>query len=115
MVMVFLKEMVGEKHAMDLLLTGKLISAEEAKSIGLVNYVFPEKQFEEETSKILKTILTNSANAIVETKKLYKSFKIETIKKDLAVAVSKNAQMRKTKDCKEGIQAFLEKRKAIWS
>ncbi|MHA1673182.1 MAG: enoyl-CoA hydratase/isomerase family protein [Promethearchaeota archaeon] len=63
-----LTRLVGPQHAKDLIFTGKIISAEEAKRIGLVIDVFPHEEFDEKLAKICHKILKNSQNAITECK-----------------------------------------------
>ncbi len=65
-----LTRLVGPLHAKEMMFTGRIISAEEAKRIGLVNDVFSAEEFDEKLSKIYDKILKNSQNAISECKML---------------------------------------------
>jgi methylglutaconyl-CoA hydratase len=114
MVMVFLKDMIGEKQAKDLLYSGKLISAERAEQIGLITKFFADDDFEKEVNSYITKLLENSPQAISTTKKLYNQFKTLEISEALEHAARENAVARSTPDCKEGIAAFLEKRKPSW-
>ena len=114
LVMVYLQKYIGEKKAMDLLLTGKLIDANEAASIGLISNVFEEKSFENDVANYLEALLKNSPNSLIETKKLFRNSANLNHKDALELAAAMNANIRQHADCQEGITAFLEKRKPIW-
>lgn len=114
-VMVFLRQIVGEKVANDLLFSGRLITANEAKSLGLVNHVYSDMEFEESCKNYIEKLLNNSPQAQENTKKLLREIKSLSLEKALEIAVKSNAETRESFDCKEGIAAFLEKRNANWS
>lgn len=114
-VMVFLCKIVGEKVAKDLLFTGRLLTAKEAKSIGLVSHVYADNDFELSCDTFLSKLSLNSPQALKSTKELFKSVQELPMQEALNLAVKKNAETRASYDCKEGISAFLEKRKAVWS
>ncbi|MHA1612470.1 MAG: enoyl-CoA hydratase/isomerase family protein [Promethearchaeota archaeon] len=65
-----LTRLVGPLHAKEMIFTGRIISAEEAKRIGLVNDVFSAEEFDEKLGKICDEIFKNSQNAISECKML---------------------------------------------
>jgi len=108
---------IGHRYAEDLLLTGRTISAQEAKMIGLVNEVYPDKATMEQKVNewIQQQILPKSAVALrVATKVVRKRFN-ERLKTDLKVYEKIYMdELMKTHDGKEGLNSFLEKRKPIW-
>lgn len=115
LVMVFLKEIVHEKNAMDLLLSGRLISAQEAKEIGLVSAVFSSEEFTRASRDYIQNLCENSPSSMKESKRLFRQLKNVRISDQLEIAAEENAKKRMTEDCKEGISSFLEKRKAKWA
>jgi methylglutaconyl-CoA hydratase len=110
----FLLLQVGEKQARDLLLTGRLIDAAEAHSLGLVTRVVPSDQLDAAVSELATTLLANSPCSMRATKHLLHRQEIERLSRNLRAAVHTNAELRATDDFREGVAAFLEKRKPIW-
>jgi len=113
-VSVFLTRQVGEKRARDLLLTGRLIEATEAKEMGLVNEIVSPENLMNRAHQLAETILAASPSSITRAKHLLVSAAAASVDHDLERAVLESARVRCTPDFKEGIAAFLEKRKPIW-
>ncbi len=112
--MVPLARSVGRKKALEMLFTARLISAWEAKEIGLVNRVVPDDRLEEETLSLAKEITQYSLETIGLGKKtFYEQWDLtEAQAYNLAVEViSYNCT---TPVGREGVLAFLEKRRPIW-
>ena len=109
-VSVFLVRMIGEKHARDLLLSGRLIDAAEAVRIGLINEVVPADQIVARAKQLAGDLAANSPQSLAATKQLL----VGNIEKALDAACKLNATARQTEDCKEGVKAFLEKRPPRW-
>lgn len=105
-----LTQLVGRGKAMELILTGDLISAQEAKSIGLVNHVTATKtELIELAHKILNKILTKGPLAIsAAIKSINEGFHFEQA--GYASEVENFSALTATKDFAEGTGAFLEKR-----
>jgi methylglutaconyl-CoA hydratase len=114
-VSVFLRRQVGEKIARDLLLTGRLIPAQEAHRLGLVNEVVPAAALEARTLELANTLLANSPSSLVATKKLLRESQEPGIDGEISRAIEANAAIRTTADFREGLAAFLEKRPPKWS
>ncbi len=106
---------VGHKIARDLLLTGRLFEAAEAHRCGLVNEVVPPERLRERARELAGQLLENSPSSIRATKKLINGFIAAALDQQIADAVEDNARIRTTADFREGISAFLEKRKPRWS
>ncbi|HLA15121.1 MAG TPA: enoyl-CoA hydratase/isomerase family protein, partial [Gemmatimonadaceae bacterium] len=70
MVMTMLRRSVGEKHAFDLVSTGRVLSAAEAERIGLVSRVFSSAEFEKASAAVLGKLAAASASALAATKTL---------------------------------------------
>jgi methylglutaconyl-CoA hydratase len=110
----FLLLQVGEKKARDLLLTGRLIDADEAWSLGLVTKIVPEAELMTEARNLAQSLLQNSPQAMERVKRLLSAFSRTALDAEIAEAIEQNAEARQTPDFEEGIRAFLEKRKPVW-
>ncbi len=113
-VSVFLLEMVGEKKAKALLLSGRTLDAEEALSMGLVTEVVPEGELAARTQALAALLLKNSPESMSAIKKLLSGYAKERLDRDLMRAMRWNEKIRNSPDFKEGLQAFLEKRDPVW-
>jgi methylglutaconyl-CoA hydratase len=111
----FLVRQVGEKHARDLLLTGRIFDAAEAYRLGLVNEVVSPEHLMTRAREVAATLLENSPLSLVATKRLIAGFGFEELNRQIAAAIDENARSRTTADFREGITSFLEKRKPRWS
>ncbi len=114
-VSTFLLRQVGEKHARDLLLTGRIVGAEEAHRIGLINEIVPAEQLIERARELASQLMENSPASLVCTKRLFSDHARVQLDTQIQAAVRENAAIRATKDFREGISSFLEKRKPQWS
>jgi methylglutaconyl-CoA hydratase len=115
LVSVFLRRQIGEKHARDLLLSGRIIGAEEAYRLGLVTEIVPAGMLAERARAIATTLIASSPAGIAGTKRLLVRNEEATIKADLEHAMRANAEIRSTDDFREGLAAFLEKRDPKWT
>jgi methylglutaconyl-CoA hydratase len=113
-VSVFLTRQIGEKHARDLLLTGRLVDAAEAKQLGLINEIFTAEQLMQRTRELAETLIEASPSSVTRAKRLLVCAAASSLDADLERAVLENARIRCTADFKEGLASFLEKRKPIW-
>jgi len=113
-VSVFLTRQIGEKRARDLLLTGRLVEAQEARELGMVNEIVPADQLMARAHELAGTILAASPSSITRAKHLLVSAACAGVDHDLERAVLESARVRCTPDVKEGLAAFLEKRKPVW-
>jgi methylglutaconyl-CoA hydratase len=111
----FLIANIGEKRARDLLLTGRIFGAEEAQRLGLVNEIVAPEQLMARARELAGQLLENSPASLQATKRLLSSYTREQLDRQGTQAVQGNAQIRQTADFKEGITAFLEKRKPTWT
>ena len=111
----FLIANVGEKRARDLLLTGRIFGAEEALKLGLVNEIVSPEHLMARAHELAAQLVENSPSSLQATKKLLSSYTREQLDRQVKQAVQGNAAIRQTADFKEGITAFLEKRKPTWT
>jgi methylglutaconyl-CoA hydratase len=114
-VMVYLLRRIGEGPARDLLLTGRLLDANEALELGLVNSVVPMESLDELVeASARKLIEENSAQSMKRVKAMIPKVQELDLESALEYAVKQNAEARGTQDCRKGIQAFLEKKPIRW-
>jgi methylglutaconyl-CoA hydratase len=113
-VSVFLLEMIGEKKAKALLLSGKILEAEEAWSLGLVTEIVPEGELIARVNALAAQLLKNSPDSMAAVKKLLCGFAKDRLDRDLARAMRWNEKIRNSPDFREGLQAFLQKRDPVW-
>src|SRR5437870_5255984 len=114
-VSTFLLRQVGEKQARDLLLTGRIITAEEALRIGLINEIVPAEKLSSRARQLAAQLMENSPTSLRFTKRLLNDHARAELDAQIEAAVRENAAVRSTADFREGITAFLEKRKPHWS
>lgn len=107
---VILVRNVGEKHAKELLLTGKLISAQEAHRMGLVNKVVPRESVLSEALALATEVASNAPSSLSLTKELLQALPGMGLEDGFRLAAVANAWVRQTGDLAEGIAAFFEKR-----
>ncbi len=115
LVAIFLRRQIGEKHARDLLLTGRIIDATEAYRIGLITEIVPAEQLMDRAHVLAATLAAASPTAVARTKKFLLGFDDGAIRSELEAAIDANATIRATPDFQEGVAAFLEKRAPKWS
>jgi len=113
-VSAFLRGQIGDKRSRDLLLTGRLIKAQEAFDLGLITRVVSEQDLMVEARRLAWTLLRNSPAAMQATKRLLSEHAHHHLDQETESAIAANAEARNTEDFKEGIRAFLEKRKPEW-
>lgn len=112
---VFLSRNIGRKKAVELLFTGNFMSAREALQHGLVNKVVPAELLDEETEKLAKEITKQSLNIIgLGKRQFYQQINMEDFQA-LNYSTEVISLNSKHPDAKEGIRAFLEKRKPVWN
>ena len=114
LVSAYLTLQVGEKRARDLCLTGRAFLADEACRMGLVTEVVAPELLAGATQALAESLLGNSANSITATKRLIAAQNQPWLDAALTTARQANAQIRQSPDFREGINAFLEKRKPVW-
>ena len=110
-----LAALVGQKHAADLVLTGRTISGREAAGIGLTNAVVPEVDLDHAVQDAVHHLSQLSSATLALTKKAIYGW--DSIHFDKGLARAEKIyfeELMKTEDAQEGINAFLEKRPPVW-
>ncbi len=113
-VSVFLLRQLGEKRARDLLLTGRIIGADEAYRLGLVNEIVPKEKLFGRAHELASALLEVSPTSLVYIKRLLREIADPDLEIQLEYAIEENARIRSTADFREGLASFLEKRKPQW-
>jgi enoyl-CoA hydratase len=106
-----LTRLVGEGRAMELCLTGDMITAEEAERFGLVNHVYPPEELEAKTLELANRIAEMSPVAVAMVKQSVKNAARLDLRAGLEAEVDLFALCFSSEDKEEGVRAFLEKRK----
>ena len=112
--MVAVSRKINRKPMMKMLLTGEPIKADYAKEIGLINDYFPKSKLNTETLKIAKKIASKSNLTIKIGKQAFYRQLEMPLRKAYSYASKMMTLNMMAMDAKEGISAFLEKRKPIW-
>ncbi|HTT14699.1 MAG TPA: enoyl-CoA hydratase-related protein [Thermoplasmata archaeon] len=106
-----LPRLVGASRALDLMITGRLLSPDEALAIGLVNHVYPKETFAQDVEAYAHALAHGPARAVG----LIKRSVIEGIEMPLTAGLALERELQNrlfvTEDAKEGLTAFVEKRK----
>jgi methylglutaconyl-CoA hydratase len=110
LVMTMLRRAVGEKQAADLVLTGRIISAEEAERIGLVSRVVPAATFDDDINATLEQISQSPATSLALTKWLFYKLDALSFEDGIAAGVVTNVEARATEDFKAGVRRFTQKK-----
>jgi len=105
-----LPRLVGRGKALELLLTGRVITAQEALQYGLVEYVFPDANFMDEVLKIAGAISSSPGSVTAATKRCVNVGLTEGMKAGLALESDLRVKTGRGSDAVEGRSAFLEKR-----
>lgn len=112
---VILPAIVGQKLAADLVLTGRKITGEDAMRIGLANDAVPEDELADLVEETAERLSKLSPSALAVCKKAFYAWDSIHFDKGLARAEQiYTDELMKLEDAKEGIAAFMEKRKPVW-
>jgi methylglutaconyl-CoA hydratase len=114
-VSAFLALQIGDKRTRDLLLTARLFNAAEALQIGLVNEVVSRAELSVRVQMQARMLAANSPQSLSATKHLLSTQNKAWLDAAIAIAMEANATARETPDFREGLAAFLEKRKPVWT
>jgi len=107
----FLPKLLGRQMANYLAFTGKKLYASEAKNLGLIAEVFKDEDFEDKANQILEQISNLPTKALSITKDAFNKSYINNLEDQLELESRAQQKAAETDDFKEGIAAFLEKRK----
>jgi len=108
--------MVGRGKAIELMVTGKTFSAEEALAMGLVNEIFDEPDFMAAVMRYAQTFVppNRASRAVGLIKRAVVSGLEVPFESGLAIERELQQQLFTSEDAKEGIASYVEKRKPVW-
>lgn len=112
---ILLPRVIGEKRARELILTGEIIDATEASRLGLCNHVVPSAHLEGKLLEVLAKLRELSGTSLQYARQALDLGQSRTL--DAALSEQENIylhELMKTADAREGIKAFMEKRKPVW-
>ncbi len=112
--MVALSRNVSNKHAMEMLLTGDMISAPEAERIGLINRAVSESELKNETDILAQKIASKSSLTLATGKTAFYQQRYMTLEEAYQYTSKVMVENMLASDAKEGIGAFIEKRPPEW-
>jgi methylglutaconyl-CoA hydratase len=107
MVMTMLRRLVGEKAALDLVLTGRTLGAAEALAAGLVSRVVPDADLERDAGELARTLAAAPASALALTKQLFYQLDDQSFDQGIALGARVNALARQTPEFRDAIARFL--------
>lgn len=113
-VAVFLVRQVGDRRARELLLSGRVVGAQEAARLGLITEVVAAEKLMLRAYDLAAILARHSPTSLAETKALLEQLPGLDLDRALELAARTSARVRQTQDYREGLSAFLEKRQPVW-
>ena len=112
---VLFPHLIGRSRALELLLTGKIIGAAEAKAIGLINQVFPADDFQKSAEDFIGGLTSMSGPVLQLCKRAVDEGLYSSVLDGIAAVEQLYlGELMQTEDAQEGLNAFMEKRKPVW-
>jgi methylglutaconyl-CoA hydratase len=108
MVMTLLRRLAGEKAALDLVLTGRLVGAEDARALGLVSRVVPDAELDDAARELAARLAAASGSALALTKRLFFELDGMGFEDGIALGARVNAVARQTPEFRAALTRFLE-------
>jgi methylglutaconyl-CoA hydratase len=109
MVMAMLRRAVGEKVAFDLVATGRILSAEEARAVGLVSRVLAPETFESDIAHVAAALASQSPTALALIKRQLYALDGRSFADGIRLGADVNALARVTPDFRAAVEAFLNR------
>lgn len=115
LVSVLLRRQIGEKHAREILFTGRVFDAAEAYRLGLVTEIVACADLMKRAHEFVDVLRAASPTSLRRTKRLLLRYDEDEIAQEIEWATEENAAIRGTEDFREGLASFLEKRTPKWT
>ncbi len=110
----FVVRQLGEKRARELLLSGRLLDAAEGALLGLITEIVPADRLAARARELAASLAELSPTALASAKRLLVRLSEAELDRELDLAIQSSVEIRLTEDFREGLSAFLEKRKPVW-
>lgn len=110
----FVMEKIGPGRARTLFLTGERFDGKEAERIGLVHRAVPEERLDEEVERVVGELLSSGPAAVSSAKQLIEHIATRSLEDAIPHTSKWIANLRSTAEAKDGMGAFLDKRKPNW-
>ena len=110
----YLPQLIGRRRAMELYLTNRSLTAQEALEWGLINRVVPQSELTAEVDKLARQFAAGPTRAYGGVKKLMSSAQFDALEVQMEREARQIAALSVTADGREGVKAFVEKRKATF-
>lgn len=110
----FLPRLIGFQKAMALAMLGEKVSADEAAQMGMIYKSIPQESFEEDVAKLVHKLANMPTKGLALTKKAFYAGLQNTLTAQLVLEGKLQIEASETLDCREGIAAFVEKRKPVF-
>ena len=114
LVSAYLALQVGDKRSRDLLLTARIFDADEAFRLGLVHEVVAPDSLASRVQALADVLIANSPRSLAATKRLMAAEHKAWLDAAIAEGLEASEEARQSPDFREGVAAFLEKRKPVW-
>lgn len=111
----FLPRLVGFQKALAISMLGDKISATEAEQMGMIYKAYPAEEFETKVNELAVRLSQMPTKGLALTKKIYHQSMTNSLEEQLKAETILQIEASETEDCKEGIQAFIEKRKPTFT
>lgn len=109
-----LAKLIGYGKTLEMVMTGEMINAQEAKSIGLVNHVCAPEELEAVTLDMANKIASKSVFTLAAAKRTIRASLNNTLDQGVAIEAEEFANLFDSKDKEEGVKAFMERSKPKW-
>ena len=114
-VMSLLQDLVPRRTVREWAITGEPFSAQEALAAGLLNHVVPASELDHKTQWLIERIVDKSPTAIRRGKYALRAIEAMSFEQSIAYTESQIALLAMSEDAREGLAAFNEKRKPLWT
>ena len=111
----FLSRIVGLRRALELSLTSRVLGADEALALGIITHLVPAARLHEEAEKLAATLAAGPTAALGATKRLLHAGWTGTLETQMELETRTIAEVARGHDAREGIAAFVEKRRASFT
>jgi 2-(1,2-epoxy-1,2-dihydrophenyl)acetyl-CoA isomerase len=110
-----LPRLIGLRHATELMLTNRTLSAREAEQIGLITRAVPDADLQQQAEALVQELVKGATRAFGGIKRLLYSSATASLAEQMELETEWIAEMARTRDAHEGITAFLAKRSATFT